>query len=69
MFPFGPIERFLTFVLISSHNEADIADVLLKFLSQNSVDIKECRMSKVNVMTQYQNKHKFLVVKKLSHNH
>ena len=41
--PSGPVERFMTFVPISSHTGADIADIVLKYLKEISIDIKFCR--------------------------
>ena len=39
----GPVERFLIFVPISDHTGEGIADVVLKFLKEQSIDIKYCR--------------------------
>ena len=41
--PTGPVERFLIFVPISDHTGEGIADVVLKFLKEKSIDIKYCR--------------------------
>ena len=43
MQPTGPMERFMTFVPISSHTGESIADVTLAFLEQKEIDIKFCR--------------------------
>ena len=41
--PIGPGERFLGFVPISSHTGENIADIILNFLQEKSIDIKYCR--------------------------
>jgi len=38
-----PIERFLTFIDIHSHTDANLAATLLRFFSENSIDISKCR--------------------------
>ena len=40
--PTGPVERFLIFIPISDHTGEEIADVVLKFLKEKSIDIKYC---------------------------
>ena len=41
--PTGPVERFLGFVPLSSHTGEIIADIILNFLQEKSIDIKYCR--------------------------
>ena len=37
-----PIERFLTFIDIHSHTGANLAATLLRFFSENGIDISKC---------------------------
>ena len=39
----GPVERFLTFVLMYGHTGTQIAELLLKFLSVQGIPIERCR--------------------------
>ncbi|XP_059156041.1 zinc finger MYM-type protein 1-like [Physella acuta] len=39
----GPIERFLKFVPMFSHTGSEIANLILTFLEENGIDIKNCR--------------------------
>ena len=39
----GPVERFLTFIPMYGHTGAQIAELLLKFLSEQGVPIERCR--------------------------
>jgi hypothetical protein len=41
--PDGPVERFLQFIPIDNHSEAQIAEVMLDFLSKHSIQITDCR--------------------------
>ena len=41
--PSGPVERFLTYVPISTHTGEGIADVVLEFLRKKSVDVDDIR--------------------------
>jgi hypothetical protein len=41
--PDGPVERFLQFIPIDNHSGAQIAEVMLDFLSKHSIQITDCR--------------------------
>jgi len=39
----GPVERFITFIHITSHTGANLALCLLNFLKENDINIENCR--------------------------
>ena len=39
----GPIERFLKFIPMYSRTRVEIAHIILKFLAENGIDIRNCR--------------------------
>ena len=43
MVDYKPVERFLTFINISSHTGQNLADTLLQYLSDQDIDYKNCR--------------------------
>ncbi|XP_065667570.1 uncharacterized protein LOC136087881 [Hydra vulgaris] len=43
MVDYQPVERFLTFINISSHTGQNLADILLQYLSDQDIDYKNCR--------------------------
>lgn len=40
---YEPVERFLTFIPISSHTGQNLADTLLQYLSEQNIDFTHCR--------------------------
>ena len=41
--PIGPVERFLSFIPMSGHKGADIAEIIFSFLKKNGIEISDCR--------------------------
>ena len=39
----GPIEQFLKFLLLTSHKDKDMADLVLEVLNKSNVDVINCR--------------------------